>query len=239
MGSCPRSGRGLASPGPARRGVLVHGVLPHQRAAMAHAGDSGHRPRVGDWAGVLELERRANCRGKQALRRKRVSCDERLWRQGRSLSMVCSIGMLHRCGKVRDSAITAKGIDATPGRTGQNGADDRVLAARYVWYPAVPRRTRCRNSIGVSALTFRRRDGWSLWHAESILAPGHSSIRGAHAALWWLASVLVFGVGAALLTWRDELLPEDAKQRWRVLNMIPHWSWGWWVVAVTLPSLLI
>jgi len=57
--------------------------------------------------------------------------------------------------------------------------------------------------------------------------------------IWWMFSVVVFGLGAALFTWRDEVLPDDIKQNWRVLNMLPRWDWGWWVVSVAMPLLVI
>ncbi len=56
---------------------------------------------------------------------------------------------------------------------------------------------------------------------------------------WSLVWVGIFGVLGGVLTWRDELLPEDFKQQLRLLKVLPHWSWGWWAVAVFGAAFLI
>jgi hypothetical protein len=50
--------------------------------------------------------------------------------------------------------------------------------------------------------------------------------------LWQLFFVVIFGTLAGLVTWRDELLSPDSARHYRVLAMIPHWDWGWWVLVV-------
>ena len=57
--------------------------------------------------------------------------------------------------------------------------------------------------------------------------------------LWRLAWVLLFGVVGGVLTWRDELLPENIKSKWRVLKMLPHWDWGWWVLIFATICVII
>jgi hypothetical protein len=56
---------------------------------------------------------------------------------------------------------------------------------------------------------------------------------------WAIVSIVVLGLGGALLTWRDELLPHELKEKLRVLKMLPHWDWGWWAVIVSVLVILL
>jgi hypothetical protein len=51
---------------------------------------------------------------------------------------------------------------------------------------------------------------------------------------WPLAALIVVGVVGGLLTWRDQLIPSQFKAKLGVLNTLPRWSWGWWVLATSL-----
>jgi hypothetical protein len=56
---------------------------------------------------------------------------------------------------------------------------------------------------------------------------------------WLLAALIVLGVVGGLLTWRDQLVPGDVRARLGLLNMLPRWSWAWWVLAVALLTLAL
>jgi hypothetical protein len=56
---------------------------------------------------------------------------------------------------------------------------------------------------------------------------------------WAFLYVVLLGAPTALLTWRDELLPENLKDEWRVLKMLPHWDWGWWALGISALIILI
>jgi len=58
---------------------------------------------------------------------------------------------------------------------------------------------------------------------------------------WSLSFAVIFSAFAAAITWRDELLSPETAQKWRVLNMMPHWDWGWWVLisAAVILAILI
>jgi hypothetical protein len=51
---------------------------------------------------------------------------------------------------------------------------------------------------------------------------------------WAIVFVGGFGFVGGLLTWRDELLPDSLKERFRVLKMLPHRDWGWWALVISL-----
>ena len=57
--------------------------------------------------------------------------------------------------------------------------------------------------------------------------------------VWALVWVVVVGAVGALITFRDELLPDDIKTNWRLLKMAPHWDWGWWVLVVAAVLLCV
>ncbi len=56
---------------------------------------------------------------------------------------------------------------------------------------------------------------------------------------WALGWAAFFGVIGGLITWRDELLPDDIKAKWRVLKMLPHWDWGWWALITAAVMIAI
>jgi hypothetical protein len=53
---------------------------------------------------------------------------------------------------------------------------------------------------------------------------------------WLLAGLIVVGLVGALLTWRDQLPPGEFRAR---LGVLPHWSWGWWVLTMSLLALAL
>jgi hypothetical protein len=57
--------------------------------------------------------------------------------------------------------------------------------------------------------------------------------------IWWLVFAIFFSAVSAAITWRDELLPPEIAQKYRVLNMIPHWEWGWWILISATAILLV
>jgi hypothetical protein len=57
--------------------------------------------------------------------------------------------------------------------------------------------------------------------------------------LWAWISLIVFGLVGGLITFRDELLPADTAKNLRILAMLPHWAWGWWVMCLGIVVLLV